>query len=278
MIIRFWGVRGSIPTPGKEFIRYGGNTPCVEVRCGDTIIIFDAGTGLKNLGLQLAKEFGSDSHEVHLFISHTHWDHIQGFPFFSYIYMENKMINVYGGHYFKSIEELLAGQMQKEYFPVTLENLPAQMNYYEIMKDPMKINDVTIHSTHLMHPALSLGFRLEYRNRVFVYATDNELFTGILKEDFNRANLETLIKDADVLVAETQYTNEEYPKKIGWGHSTIEGVVNMVKKHNVKSLYTFHHDPYHSDKEIDRMMKIARKLKGKSLRVFAAQEGMTIRL
>ncbi len=278
MLVRFWGVRGSIPTPGKEYLKYGGNTPCVELRCGDTILIFDAGTGLKNLGLSFVKEFGNSPHEINLLLSHTHWDHIQGFPFFSYIYMESKTINIYGGHHFMDTKSLLAGQMRNEYFPVKLEDLPASIKYFDLFVDPIKINDIVIYHTHLLHPELSLGFRVEYRGKVFVYATDNELVKNDEMPEFNIDNIGELIKDADLLVAECQYTDREYPEKVGWGHSTIEGVIDLSKKYGVKKLYTFHHDPYHNDNKLDEMLADGEKRAGSRLKVFASKDGMEVKI
>ncbi len=278
MIVRFWGVRGSIPTPERDFLKYGGNTPCVELRCGETILIFDAGTGLKNLGLSLIKEFGNKPQEINLLLSHTHWDHIQGFPFFSYIYMENKTINIYGGHHFMETKSLLAGQMSKEYFPVKLEDLPASIKYIDLLEDPVKINNITVYHTHLLHPELSLGFRVEYKDKVFVYATDNELVKDTEMPGFNIENIGQLIKDADLLVAECQYTSKEYPEKVGWGHSTIEGVIDISIKYGVKNLYTFHHDPYHNDDKLDEMLEEGKKRAGRKIKIFASRDGMEVKI
>ena len=275
--IKFWGVRGSIPTPGKNFKKYGGNTPCVEVRCGETILIFDAGTGIRDLGISYAKEFQDRPHEINLFISHTHWDHIQGFPFFSYIYMKSKTINIYGGHYYIDLKTLLSGQMKKEYFPVQLENLPSNLKYSDITtENSIAIGDISVFHTYLLHPAMSLGYRVEYKNKVFVYATDNELIKNIEMPDFNMQNLDLLIKNADMLVAECQYSDREYPAKVGWGHSTIEGVVGIAKKFGVRRLYAFHHDPYHTDADIDKMILEGKNLAGKTLKIFGAREGQTV--
>ncbi len=276
LFIRFWGVRGSIPTPGREFLKYGGNTPCIEVRCGDTILIFDAGTGLKNLGRSLVDEFGDKPASVHLLITHTHWDHIQGFPFFSYVYMKEKEIHVYGGHYFHDIKDLLAGQMKREYFPVILEEVSSNLVFHELYDNPLTIGDIEIYHTHLMHPALSLGFRLEYRGKVFVYATDNELIVNKEIPEFNLENIQGLIRGADILVAECQYTDREYPNKAGWGHSTIEGVVRLARNSEVKKLYTFHHDPYHDDSFIDKMISSVKKSSKPHLEVIGAREGMVV--
>ncbi|MCP4131585.1 MAG: MBL fold metallo-hydrolase [bacterium] len=277
--IKFWGARGSIPTPGKQFNKYGGNTSCVEVRCGETLLVIDAGTGIKNLGQSLVKEFGNSPVELHLLISHTHWDHIQGFPFFSLIFMKDKHIHIYGGHFYSEIKTLLAGQMQKEYFPVSLDELAAKLDFIDLEdldENVFFINDIKIEFTYLMHPTLSFGFRIEYKGKIFVYATDNELIDNKNIPGFNKRNISNLVENADILIADCQYTEEEYPSRIGWGHSTVERVVALSKETGVKRLYMYHHDPYHDDKQIDRMVKDAKKKAGKSLKVYGAREEMTV--
>ena len=278
MEIRFWGVRGSIPTPGKDFLKYGGNTSCVEVRCGNTILIFDSGSGIKDLGFSLVKEFADKQHEVNLFISHTHWDHIQGFPFFNYIYMKNKVINIYGGHLSFDIETLLQGQMKREYFPVLLEEVQSKLNFIDIKENPIKIKNINVYHTHMLHPALSLGFRVEYLDKVFVYATDNELIYDKEMPGYNISNIGNLIKGADVLVADCQYTGNEYSAKVGWGHSALEGIIDICIEFGVKILYTYHHDPYHDDKYLDGMIKVGKNRAGNSLKVFGAKEGIRIEI
>jgi len=276
--VTFWGVRGSIPTPEKIYLKYGGNTSCIEVRCGKSILIFDAGSGMKNLGASLAKEFGNKPAEVSMLISHTHWDHIQGFPFFSFIYMKEKKINVYGGHCYSDIRTLLGKQMDREFFPVTLDELFAQFKFSDLNDNPILIDDIKIYHTHLLHPALSVGYRVEYNNRIFVYLTDNELIDEDDLPGYNIRNVGSLIKNADVLVAEAQYTENEYLSKVGWGHSTAEKVVDISIQFGVKSVYIFHHDPYHSDDVIDEIVESGKKRAGKKLKVFGAKEGLTISL
>ncbi len=268
----FWGVRGSIPTPGKEFVRYGGNTPCVEARFGDTILVFDAGTGMRELGRSLAREFRGKPLDLHILISHTHWDHIQGFPFLDVAYNPGNRITLYGGHSVSNFEKLILGQMEREYFPVTLFEMSADIKFITLKENPFHINDLKVYFTHLFHPALSLGYRVEYRDRVFVYATDNEILTEPEMEGYNERNVGNLIRDADILVAECQYTEEEYLKKIGWGHSSIDEVVRISRKFGVKNLFSFHHDPLRTDREIDRMIKQARKLAKKDMKIYGARE------
>ncbi|MBP7585278.1 MAG: MBL fold metallo-hydrolase [Spirochaetes bacterium] len=272
MTATFWGVRGSIPTPGREFIKYGGNTSCVELRCGDTILVFDAGTGMRGLGRSLMKEFHGKNLELHVLFSHTHWDHIQGFPFLEPAYLKGNVINLYGGHSVSDLEKLILGQMDREYFPVTLMELASDVKFHQLSDNPFSINDVKIYYTYLFHPGLSLGFRVEYRDRVFVYATDNEILIEPEMEGYNERNMENLIRNADILVAECQYTEAEYLKKIGWGHSSIDQVVRISRMFGVKNLFTFHHDPMRTDREIDRMIKHASRIARKKLRVYAGRE------
>lgn len=274
--VTFWGVRGSIPTPGKDFVKYGGNTSCVEVRCGDTIIIFDAGTGMRELGRSMVQEFNGNPVELHILISHTHWDHIQGFPFLDLAYMKDNTIYLYGGQSVSSLEKLILGQMDPEYFPVSLFELAAKVNFVELRENPFIINDLKIYYTHLFHPALSLGYRIEYRDRVLVYATDNEILNDPDLEEYNVKNIGNLIKDADILIADCQYNHDEYITKIGWGHSSIEKVVEIAGKFGVKNLFTFHHDPLRTDKEIDSLIKKAKRNAQKPLKVFAARERTSI--
>jgi phosphoribosyl 1,2-cyclic phosphodiesterase len=276
--IKFWGVRGSIPTPGKNFIRYGGNTPCIEVRCGDTLIILDAGSGIRELGDSLLQEFKGRNADIQILISHTHWDHIQGFPFFKMAYIPGTNINFYGGHSVSALEKLIFGQMEREYFPVSLNDLQSKIKFNALTESPFTINDVTIHFTHLIHPTLSLGFRIEYRGRVFVYATDSEISDDPEIEKINERNISYLIHDADMLVADCQYNREEYENKVGWGHSAIETTVEVCNKFNVKNLFAFHHDPVRTDNQIEELIEMAGKLAGPGLKVYAAKEKQTIYL
>jgi phosphoribosyl 1,2-cyclic phosphodiesterase len=277
-MVRFWGTRGSIPTPGRYFVKYGGNTPCVEVRCGDTILIFDAGSGLRELGAAHIHEFGGTPKEYHIFISHTHWDHIQGFPFFNMAYLPNNTINFYGGNSVSTLEKLIYGQMEKEYFPVSLYELASNISFTTLTDSPFSIGDIRIHFTHQIHPSLSLGFRIEYKGRTIVYATDSELSSDPEISAVNEKNIGNLIREADVLIADCQYTKDQYETKIGWGHSSIDKVVEMCNRFKVRNLFAFHHDPLRTDEEIDIMIMDAQKLADPPLRIFGAKEKSTIYL
>lgn len=276
--IRFWGTRGSIPTPGRYFIKYGGNTPCVEIRCGETILIFDAGTGIRELGASLIHEFSGQPRDYHMLISHTHWDHIQGFPFFHMAYLPGNRVNFYGGNSVSTLENLIFGQMDREYFPVTLYELSSDIKFHTLNENPFYINDIKIYFTHLLHPALSIGYRIEYRDRVVVYATDCEISNDPEIEMINEKNIGNLIQDADVLIADCQYTDEEYASKNGWGHTAINKAVQISSRYKVKNLFAFHHDPLRTDEQLDIMLENARRLIDGPMKLYGAKEKATVYL
>ncbi|HRX14883.1 MAG TPA: MBL fold metallo-hydrolase [Spirochaetota bacterium] len=274
--LKFWGVRGSIPVPGNDFACYGGNTSCVELRCGETIIVLDAGTGIRPLGLSYLKEFGDKPVHFNILISHSHWDHLQGFPFLSHIYIPGNSVTFYGGHTVNTLEKLVMTQLSEEFHPKQLYELSADIKFVELKKNNFSINDVQISFTHLLHPGLSLGYRICYKNHVFAYVTDNEILADEKMAHHNWENIGSIIKGADVVIHDAQYTDEEYKSKLGWGHSSIENVVKICNKFRVKNLYAFHHDPLHTDKDIKKMIKNARKLANKDLKVYAAREGVEL--
>jgi phosphoribosyl 1,2-cyclic phosphodiesterase len=293
MIVRFWGTRGSIATPGSSTMKYGGNTSCVEVRAGSEILVFDAGTGIRDLGTHLQKEFGKNPYTVHLFLSHTHWDHIQGFPFFSPAYMRNVQINVYGppGRD-KSLEDVFRGQMDTDYFPVTFGEMSPNIKIIEA-QDPLVFGNVSIEPFYLNHPAICLGYRVNEGPVSAVYATDNEPYAFTLAQDatlkpgmpdfpkYLDDKFVTFIKKTDLFIAEAQYTLEEYQSHRGWGHSPVETVIEWAAAGDVKRLALFHHDPFHDDSFVDSMIHHAQELlkkKNMQIECFGAAEGMEISL
>lgn len=294
MRVQFWGTRGSIATPGPETTIHGGNTSCVELRCGSDILIFDAGTGLRRLGLSLMEEFGERPLTVHLFISHTHWDHIQGFPFFTPAYSPRTTIHVYGstgqGH---PLEKILRGQMQGEYFPVALGELKATIDVHEYKGEPFQIGDASVSAMYLNHPGMTLGYRVAYGGKSFVYATDNEPYQQTLEHlgqraesgrEFGRrldADFVQFIAGTDIYIGEAQYTDEEYPARIGWGHSSISATVEVALEAKVRALAFFHHDPLHDDSAVAAMTQTAIQLiesRGATLQCFAAREGQVLEI
>ena len=273
MKVRFWGVRGSIPTPALENLRYGGNTPCVEVRTpAGKLLILDGGSGFRMLGKHLLAEFGHKSIQGHMLLSHYHWDHIQGIPFFEPLYNPE---NHFHFHSFVSrlgtVQEALEGQMSDPYFPVNMSIMQARRHFHPLAKEPLALDDAVIHHRPLNHPQGCLGFRVECGGHVMVFATDNE--PGSREHD---KNVRELAQDADVLIYDAQYTPYEYSNfKRGWGHSTWREGVNIAEECGVKQLILFHHDPDHNDVFVDSIVEEARRF---FPNVMAAWEGLDIDL
>ena len=271
MHIRFWGVRGSIATPGKETVRYGGDTACIEIRCGKEILILDAGSGIRKLGNEILKE---KPQHINILFSHFHWDHIQGFPFFAPLFNKEYSITLVGERKKNfTLEQLFTAQLMLPYFPISLAELDAKISFREVSKDDsIVINNVTIKIARLNHPGGCIGYRIEYDGKSFVYATDTEHSSSIDKSLFE------LSLNADVLVYDSNYTEDEYSGKIGssksgWGHSTWNQGIKIAKAAKVKKFILFHHDPTHDDKFMDNLEKQAQKEFKKS---YAAYEGMEI--
>jgi phosphoribosyl 1,2-cyclic phosphodiesterase len=291
MKVRFWGTRGSIATPGVPTMRYGGNTSCVEVRSGNHILVFDAGTGIRGLGNDLIREFPNQPLEVHLFISHTHWDHIQGFPFFLPAYRRENKIHIYGppGRD-KSLEKILKIQMDSDYFPVELGDMNKNIEFHEV-RDPVQIGPLTIDHFYLNHPALCLAYRVSEGKRSVVYATDNEPYYGSLHSprgkgkatsdvpDYLDEKFVEFLKGAEIYIGEAQYTNAEYNEKKGWGHSPLEATVRFAVQANAGQLALYHHDPMHDDAFVDAMVNEANALVKTfhgATKCIGAKEGMEL--
>jgi phosphoribosyl 1,2-cyclic phosphodiesterase len=277
MLVRFWGVRGSTPTPQSENMRYGGNTSCVEVRVDQQIYVFDCGTGFRNLGKQLSQEQatlnannGRTEHPInaHIFLSHFHWDHIQGIPFFSPLYGDrNNSFVFHSSSRTRGLQKALEEQMTDPYFPVNMNEMAARRQFSNIDEGRIQFDHCTVHSKWLNHPQGCLGFRMEAEGKVLVYATDNEPGHAIFDK-----NVRQLAEGADVLIYDAQYLPDEYAaRKQGWGHSHWREAVNIVMESGVKELILFHHDPDHSDSCIDSVVTQARNYYPK---VRAASEGM----
>ena len=277
--IEFWGTRGLIPVPGAETVKYGGNTACVEVRCGREIIILDAGTGIRELGTKFLRE---SSTRASILFSHMHWDHIQGMPFFRPAYVPGNEFKLYGNkNWDVTLEATLGGQMRKPSFPISLNEMHAigaKMEYINIdFGTTFEIGDsqkITVHSAELNHPQRAFGFRIEYNGRSLVYATDVESLPHPGRE------LLELASGADLLIHDAQYTAEEYYKLShnndrSCGHSTPEAAARVALEAGVNKLALFHHDPHHDDKTVDRMLRKARETFPNTV---AASEGMVIEL
>jgi phosphoribosyl 1,2-cyclic phosphodiesterase len=272
MRVKFWGVRGSTPTPQAENLRYGGNTSCVEVRLGDEIYIFDCGTGFRVLGHELEREFAQRPFQAHVFVSHFHWDHIQGMPFFRPLY-ENKgsQFIFHSSARTRRLEQVMAEQMAAPYFPVDLAHMKAQRRFYDIENGCLPLDHIKIKTAYLNHPQGCLGFRIETKDGVLVYATDNEPGDA----HFDKA-VRKLAEGADILIYDAQYLPEEYEaRRRGWGHSHWREAVNIVMESGAKELILYHHDPEHTDSIIDKVVTDARNYYPK---VRAAAEGMELDL
>lgn len=271
--MRFWGVRGSIPSPGPETARYGGNTPCVEMRAGDEIFIFDLGTGVRELGAATRGE----PLNANIFISHYHYDHLQGLPFFGPIFDPRSRFTIRGPtRNGRSVKEVLSGHMQQPFFPVTVEMVfRAQLEYQGFEAgDRLKLNGVTVSAIEANHPGGNLAYRVDYRGKTIVYATDTE------HANDRDAQLIDFARGADVLIYDAMYTEDEYlgragSPKTGWGHSTWQDAVRIAGEANVGTLVLFHHDPTRTDDGLDDLLKLVKKQRKATI---AAREGLVIKL
>ncbi len=289
-LITFWGTRGSISTPGRITEKYGGNTPCVAVTYEDTKIILDAGTGMRPLGIELSEDFNKEEGPApcfHLFLSHTHWDHIQGFPFFLPVFIKDTKLTIHGSHHKERyIESILKNQMDSGYFPVSMSDVAADVSIQEISEEVIALGPVVVDwQEQHFHPGGSVRYRLNADGKRIVYATDVELnliFDPNSKEPDKEAlaqEYRDFIYEADLLIADGQYTEEEYLTKVGWGHTSISLLLEIANQSKVKQLAVFHHDPQHSDKFLDALSMESRskyRFDEGETDVFWAREGMTL--
>ena len=272
--IKFWGVRGSIPCPGSETVRYGGNTSCVEMQVGRERLIFDGGTGLRLLGQSLMAE---SPVKAHLFFSHSHWDHIQGFPFFIPAFIRGNTFKIYAvpSPNGVTMEQTLHDQMSHPNFPVPLQIMRADLEFYDLeMGETLHCGDVGVETLPLNHPGEAVGYRVNWQGLSAAYITDTEHFPDRFDD-----NVLALARQADVMIIDATYTDEEYndPKysKVGWGHSTWQQAVKIAQAAQVKQLVLFHHDPAHNDDFLDRIGEQVRKIFPETI---LAQEGLSIEL
>src|ERR1700722_4064079 len=286
--VKFWGTRGSIPTPGNNTKRFGGNTPCIEIRFGDQLFICDAGSGIRELGADLLAR-GPGPISAHLFLTHTHWDHIQGFPFFTPAYVPGNQFYIYGRHandehFFK----LLSGQMVSDYFPVRFADLRSNIIARHLTDGQGEIGGVKVTTLDMEHPGGCIGYSFVCNGVKIVYATDNEIDrllpdapTPRNPQDSLRPIPQRLIDfaaDADLLIADGQYTEDEYyPSRVGWGHASCLTALDLAVQAKAKQLAIFHHDPNRSDTDVDQLIDACRQRAarfGSSVVVHGAREGV----
>ncbi len=264
---RLWGTRGSIPVSGQRFIRHGGNTSCIEVGCGNECVIVDAGTGIRDLGSVLLK---GGPRRVHLLITHTHWDHIQGFPFFAPVYLPGFELLIYGATTFKKdIRAVFSGQLDRDYFPVQFEDMRAQFDFRSL-EPVLELAGFRITWEYTHHPAATVGYKFERDGKTLTYVSDNEFLFGYTgaPQSITRDSQELLfhqklldfVTGSDLLIGEAQYFNEEYPNKISWGHSSVTNACVLARLAQVKRWLVTHHDPAHDDDTLDRKLNITKEV------------------
>jgi phosphoribosyl 1,2-cyclic phosphodiesterase len=267
--VRFWGVRGTVACPGPATVRYGGNTSCLEVRCGGRLLIFDGGTGLRPLGHHLDAEGPVDAD---LYFTHTHFDHIQGLPFFSSAYKPTNRLRCWAGHLRPdfALKKVLSEMMQAPLFPVPLSILSADSSFYDFISGETltPFPGVTLRTAPLNHPNRATGYRIEYQGKSICYITDTEHVPGTPD-----ANVLSLIAGADIVIYDSTYTDEEYPRFKGWGHSTWQEGARLCDAAKAKRLVIFHHDPAHDDAFMDGIAADAERVRPGTV---VAREGLTL--
>ena len=303
MKIKFWGVRGSIPCPGPKTVKYGGNTACLEIWFEDIerLIIIDAGSGIRELGNDImTRDLVKKGIKTEILLTHTHWDHIMGFPFFTPIYIPGAKLKIFGPVTYENetLAETVGGQLTYRYFPVRQAELASEIEYISLKEEKVDLGDgINLTTKYLNHPVLCLGYRLEYKGKIFCTAYDTEPFRNVFCNDPNdpsydedmfregeesareeNQRLEDFFTGADLLIYDAQYTREEYQStKVGWGHSSIEQAIEFSERSDVKRVALFHHEPIRTDREIDELTEkhcIPKKKSG--IEVFFAREGQEI--
>jgi phosphoribosyl 1,2-cyclic phosphodiesterase len=276
--LRYWGVRGTLPVPGPRAVRYGGNTSCVTLRFPrDELFVLDAGTGIKELARHIMAQ--KTRQQANILISHPHWDHINALPFFAPLYVPGNAFTIYGAPSGKlGIRELVFNQMDGIHFPITIREFGAHVDFHDLHEETLEIGGIAVDTMLLSHPGTCLGYRVRYRGRTICYVTDNEMFPPTMPQ-YDAHYLDRLVgfvQDADVLITDTSYMDEEYPAKVGWGHSAVGQVVTLAHNAGVKALHLFHHEPDQTDEDIDRKLEVARGLlaaRGSTTECSAPAEG-----
>jgi phosphoribosyl 1,2-cyclic phosphodiesterase len=294
--LKFWGTRGSISVPGPGTLRHGGNTTCVEVRADGEIIVLDAGSGIRSLGVALEKEFRSQPIKLSLLITHAHWDHIQGLPFFAPAYGKKNEIRVRGYDGFDtSFGEIMAEPMKAPFFPIAMRELSARIDIKKLTEMEFSFGKVKVRARFVNHPGVCAGYRLFTSAGSIAFLPDHEPYRFLHSARPNnmspeerkktaeeqRIGLVEFLHDSDILILDAQYTDAEYETHVGWGHGSISSAVSLGLDAEVGKLLLFHHAPSHDDATLDAMVDEARRLvrdSGKELEVDAAREGEEILL
>ena len=298
--VRFWGVRGSMPCPGPDTVVYGGNTACLEIRAGERLIIVDCGTGIRPLGDMLLKSRAQGPVNADIFITHTHWDHIMGFPMFNPLYIPGTKLRIRGpvsSDDDATLEAIIGNQLSYRYWPVRQSELAAKIQYDQLKETTLNLGDgLIVFTKYLNHPILCIGYRFEYQGKSIVTVYDHEPFRNLFPSDPQKPGydkdiaregeaaakeenekINKFFSNADVLIHDTQFNSTEFESHIGWGHSSFEMAIDTAKKEGVKRLVFFHHDPNHNDAQLETMEKTYQaQTAGTGLNVIMAREGLTI--
>ena len=307
MDIKFWGVRGSISSPGPDTVKYGGNTTCLSIDFGpdEKEIIIDAGTGIRLLGNHLTKKYlPKDIIDLNIFITHTHWDHIMGFPFFAPIYFPLTKLTIYGPVTYDEggLEEIIGSQLQYKYFPVIKSELSAKINYFPLKETSFVLGkNIKVITKYVNHPVFCMGYRFEHKGKTFCFVTDSEPFRNLFTDAASFSDLDKLLsnegekaaaeenrkvadffKGTDLLIHDAQYTNEEWKReRLGWGHASIEYVIETAASVGVKKVILTHHDPERTDEQVDQLTEHYYKKYAdirKTMAFSFAQEGSVIKI
>ena len=277
--VDFWGVRGSVPSPGPTTTRYGGNTSCVSITVDNKILILDAGTGIRNLGSAI---IGQPELEIFVVVTHSHWDHIQGFPFFTPIYQPNRPVHMFPTLHKKNVVlSSLIDQMDGAHFPITPDQVPSNFNF--VTENPLEFlanNGFYLEMVPMNHPGKAFGYKITIDDKIICYFTDNEIDPPYEKS-IELNELTNQCRNADILIHDAQYTEDDMPLKHGWGHSLISQVTELGKSAEVKNLVYYHHDPERTDDLLDKELeKVSKTLKenGSSVQPYFAYEGLKLTL
>ena len=280
MRVTIWGCRGSMPTPGPDTVHYGGNTSCIEVLLDDgTVIVLDAGTGIRRLGFELQER---GTRRIHLFLTHLHLDHLEGLRFFGPLWDERVMLDIWGPPSpLSSLQQRIARSFSPPLFPVELRDVPAQLTFRDVPRRQWTVEGASLAAALVVHPGPTVGFRIETAKSSFAYLPDHEpaLAGAIADRSSDWISGASIADDVDVLVHDAQYFEDEYEDRIGWGHSSVADAVSFSRAVGARRLLLFHHEPRHSDGSLERLEARARSLVRRSeVQPTLAREGMVVEL